>query len=669
MDHPPDLDSTQSMPPPATSVGSVLKDRYLIVRELSHGGFGKVFLAQDQQLHDRPVVIKIKLDHAIEDPWFERKFGEELRALTVIDHPGVVGVLDSGRTADGKPFLVMQYIQGSTLRAVLAPEGLPLDRVASIVRQIGQALGAAHEKKIWHRDLKPENIMLQILPGGDEHVKLIDFGIATIADLAAKQTRTRVAGSLAYMAPEQVSGQPTAATDIYAFGVIAYEMVTGRKPFVPEDALQLSVLQRAGVRVRPSALRPGIPPSAEKLILQSLNYNPNERPISAHAFGDELSQALLADTSATRMDGARPRRGSVWAAIGMLALIAAIGGVWIYRGRIAPAKPETTNQPAAAQKPDPNTDAAMELAFWNSISASSDTRLFRDYLEKYPNGKFASLAKHKLEPQPDRPAAAKQKPEPQPDRPAGPKQKPEPTATATGLPAAIPQERPLTRAPAGFIAIFNGKDLSGWRGRQRDYSPHAEALLSPEDRVTKQAHWNADRDLHWSVDTAKGEIVTDGKSVHLATVRDFSDFELHVDWLLVDHNGDSGIYLRSYPQVQIWDVDNPSFNGVASRGSGALWNNNADNPGKWPLVKADHPVGQWNTFRIKMIGSRVWVWLNGQQTVNGQVLDNSFNGNLPLVPKGPIELQSYSGEIRFRNIYVREIPAAEVKATLDKLGG
>ena len=107
--------STVPMTPPSINIGTVLKERYRIVRELSRGGFGRVFLAHDQQLHNRPVVIKIKLDHAIEDPWFERKFSEELRALTLIDHPGVVGALDSGRTPDGKPYLVMQYIEGATL--------------------------------------------------------------------------------------------------------------------------------------------------------------------------------------------------------------------------------------------------------------------------------------------------------------------------------------------------------------------------------------------------------------------------------------------------------------------------------------------------------------------------------------------------------------------------
>ena len=138
---------------------------------------------------------------------------------------------------------------------------------------------------------------------------------------------------------------------------------------------------------------------------------------------------------------------------------------------------------------------------------------------------------------------------------------------------------------------------------------------------------------------------------------------------MVNHNGDSGIYLRGYPQAQIWDVDNPrEVRNGAPKGSGALWNDNADNPGKWPLVKADNPVGEWNTFRIKMIGSRVWIWFNDKQTVDGQVLDNFFDRAAPLVPAGPIGLQTHGSEIRFRNIYVREIPAAEAKAALDKLG-
>ena len=174
--------------------------------------------------------------------------------------------------------------------------------------------------------------------------------------------------------------------------------------------------------------------------------------------------------------------------------------------------------------------------------------------------------------------------------------------------AALAQGRPLNQAPEGFTNLFNGKDLAGWRGRQQDYSPYEEAKLTKEQLAAKQETWNADMAKHWSVDAAKGEIVSDGKGVYLTTDKDYGDFEFYVDWLMVQHNGDSGIYLRGYPQVQIWDPDSASVANLgAPKGSGALWNNNDNNPGKWPLVKADNPVGQWNTLRISMIGSRVWI--------------------------------------------------------------
>ena len=232
--------------------------------------------------------------------------------------------------------------------------------------------------------------------------------------------------------------------------------------------------------------------------------------------------------------------------------------------------------------------------------------------------------------------------------------------------AAVDQQS--NKAPAGFTALFNGNDLTGWRGRQPNYNPATEAALPREERTAKQAQWNADRDAHWKVDAAKGEIVSDGQSPHLATAKDYGDFEFYVDWLMVNHNGDSGVYLRGYPQVQVWDPDNPrEVRNGAPKGSGALWNNTNDNPGKWPLVKADNPVGEWNTFRIKMVGSYVWVWLNGKLTVDGQVLDNFFDRTQPVVARGPIELQTHGSEIRFRNIFIREISDAEARKTLSEL--
>jgi len=227
-------------------------------------------------------------------------------------------------------------------------------------------------------------------------------------------------------------------------------------------------------------------------------------------------------------------------------------------------------------------------------------------------------------------------------------------------------------APAGFTSLFNGKDLKGWRGRPGGggvFSPYVEAKFTPEERAAKQAEWNADRDLHWKADTAKGEIVSDGKGVHLATEKPYGDFEFRVDWRLTQPCGDSGVYLRDYPQVQIWDPACPrEQRSGADKGSGGLWNNNADNPGKFPLVKADNPIGQWNTLTIKMAGTRVWVTLNGKEVVVGQVLDNFFDRAQPVLPTGSIELQTHGSEVRFRNVFVREIPEAEGKALLATVG-
>jgi hypothetical protein len=242
------------------------------------------------------------------------------------------------------------------------------------------------------------------------------------------------------------------------------------------------------------------------------------------------------------------------------------------------------------------------------------------------------------------------------------------TLAALLVPAAALAQSPPPPPPPGFVSLFNGHDLSGWRGRPGGggiFSPYVEAAFSPEERAAKQAEWNADRDAHWRVDTERGEIVSDGKGVHLATERAYGDFEFRVEWKLTQHCGDSGIYLRDFPQVQIWDpaCEREQSNG-AGKGSGGLWNDNPDNPGRWPLVKADNPIGQWNTMAIRMVGTRVWVTLNGTPVVVGQVLDNIFDRARPVLPTGSIELQTHGSEVRFRNVYLREIGEAEARALL-----
>src|SRR3954463_9331614 len=135
-----------TMPAGASLTGQVLDDRYMIEKELGQGGVGVVYLARDRKLHDKRVVIKILLDKSLDNSWVVQKVQQEKEALARVDHPGVVGILDTGELPDGKPYLVMQFIDGVTLRSQIKPEGMSLDRAAEIIRQTGRALSAAHDR-------------------------------------------------------------------------------------------------------------------------------------------------------------------------------------------------------------------------------------------------------------------------------------------------------------------------------------------------------------------------------------------------------------------------------------------------------------------------------------------------------------------------------------------
>lgn len=292
-------------PLPQDLVGQIVNRRYAIQSELKRGGMGVVYLAQDQQLHSRNVVVKVLLDAAYQSEYVVQKFRQEVEALSRIDHPGIVGIVDSGELPNGRPFIVMQYVEGVTLRSLMSSEGMNLEKVAEILRQVGRALAAAHNRGIFHRDLKPDNIMLQQLGRGEEQVKIIDFGIAKVkSSVVAPSTSLNLSpGTVAYMAPEQLSGRPiTAATDVFAMGAIAYEMVTGRKPFNPETGYELLQMQQTGVRVKPADLRPSLPVAAQSIILKALAFNPTDRWASPREFGDGLALALADEPEPSKPD-------------------------------------------------------------------------------------------------------------------------------------------------------------------------------------------------------------------------------------------------------------------------------------------------------------------------------------------------------------------------------
>ncbi len=215
--------------------------------------------------------------------------------------------------------------------------------------------------------------------------------------------------------------------------------------------------------------------------------------------------------------------------------------------------------------------------------------------------------------------------------------------------------------PEGFRALFNSTDLTGWHGRPH-FDPRDLAKMPDDVREKKIAEWTEDAKKHWTVEN--GELVNDGYGTYLTTNDDFTDYELLIEYRTVP-KADSGIYLKANPQVQIWDIGNEEqFKNGCQKGSGGLWNNSPGAPGKDPSEVADKPFGEWNSFRIRQIGARTSVWLNGKHVVDNAIMENYFDRSGPLFAKGPICLQTHGGEIRWRNIYIREIPAEEANKIL-----
>ena len=216
--------------------------------------------------------------------------------------------------------------------------------------------------------------------------------------------------------------------------------------------------------------------------------------------------------------------------------------------------------------------------------------------------------------------------------------------------------------PEGFTALLNGKDLANWKGLiEINKRPKAcEDLLKMQIEADEMIlpHWRAEN----------GILYHDGKGNNLQTVKDYGNFELYVDWK-IPPKGDSGIYLRGNPQVQIWEsdtIDPQKFADDFGKGSGGLWNNPKGSKGKIPLVKADNPTGEWNTFHIIMVGDKVTVFLNDKKVVDEAPLANYWDKGQPLPAKGPIELQHHGDKLWFKDIYVKELPDEKELQLKDK---
>jgi hypothetical protein len=222
-----------------------------------------------------------------------------------------------------------------------------------------------------------------------------------------------------------------------------------------------------------------------------------------------------------------------------------------------------------------------------------------------------------------------------------------------GIVASLAAEEKLNSPPPGFTALFNGRDLTGWKGLLKPPldNPAKRAALKPDELAEAQREADELMRKCWRVED--GVLVFNGKGRSLCTAKDYGDFEMYVDWK-IEPKGDSGIYLRGCPQVQIWDPFTKPADYDTHAGSGGLYNNKK-NPSQ-PLKLADNPIGQWNTFYIKMVGDRVTVKLNGILVVDNTVMENYWERDKPIYPTGQIELQNHGSTLWFRNIFIREIP-------------
>jgi serine/threonine protein kinase len=287
---------TPSSPPtPGSSryaPGAIVAGRYRLVALLGRGGMGEVYRAEDLTL-EQPVALKFLSPGVAADNERLAQFHNELRIARQVSHKNVCRLYDLGE-ADGRRFLTMEYVDGEDLSALLRRIGrFPQDRAIAVARQLAAGVAAAHERGVIHRDLKPANVMID----GDGNVRITDFGIAT----AAGESGAAIAGTPQYMAPEQLAGAPASTkTDIYALGLILFEIFTGKRARDAKTMAELRALHETGTLTTPSSIVRDLDPAVERVILRCLERDPQRRPGSALAVaaalpgGDPLAEALAA---------------------------------------------------------------------------------------------------------------------------------------------------------------------------------------------------------------------------------------------------------------------------------------------------------------------------------------------------------------------------------------
>ena len=270
--------------------GRVLAGRYQLQGLVGQGGMADVELAHDDVL-DRQVAVKILHSRYSDDPAFRERFKREARAAASLNHPNMVAVYDTG-DEDGRPFIVMEFVNGRSLREVLRREGVLPQRAAEIAGDAALALHYSHERGLVHRDVKPANIMVS----NEGQVKVTDFGIARAVNSETVTQTAAVFGTAAYIAPEQAQGLDVdARTDVYSLGVVLYEMLTGQQPFSADSAVALAYKHVSEDPPRPTQINPEITPALEAVVLKAMAKNPANRYQDAREFHDDIVRASRGD--------------------------------------------------------------------------------------------------------------------------------------------------------------------------------------------------------------------------------------------------------------------------------------------------------------------------------------------------------------------------------------
>jgi len=279
-------------------IESTIEGRYQVIARVASGGMGEVYRAHDAVLA-RDVAVKVLHPQLAGDRGFVERFRREARAAAILNHPSIVGVYDWG-TTDGTYFMVMEFVQGANLRSLLTEYGrLEPAQVVEVCLQVLAALDHAHGHGIVHRDIKPENILI----ARDGLVKVADFGLArAYADSYVSQAEGTVTGTVQYLAPEQIQGEPAdPRTDLYALGVVMFELLTGRTPFVGETSLSIAYQHLSGRVPAPSSVLPTLPEEMDRVVLLATEKDREQRPASARSMRNEILRAGVGAPPAPRI--------------------------------------------------------------------------------------------------------------------------------------------------------------------------------------------------------------------------------------------------------------------------------------------------------------------------------------------------------------------------------